>query len=345
MILNISGGKNMPSEEDIITKIKSNLTGNNDADKAYLIKQFKKYKSPDLINEIGKLMWDLLSDEERKAYKQACINDISIDDFLKSIYKYLSYGDFNLALEELEDIIEILPFRFDENPQYDYFYFNNPLEEQIFNRYFKTTKPLRIIPFEEEYPRIFYLYGIVLMNLSKFNQSENAFKKALTYNPVSGEILSALCILYDTVHDLNNLKKTSIEILRFSYDPLELASAYRNLGYCYYENKKCNISKALYETSLNYENHPRAQIELQLINDYINNGKIDAEQILSDESIPIGVNGDILDMLLSLGLDFEKQNLLNQALYFYGVLYNLTFDSEILNKINDLKSNCEFSDL
>ena len=162
------------------------------------------------------------------------------------------------------------------------------------------------------------------MNLSEFDKAESALKKALSYNPVSGEILSTLSALYDGNYDLNNLKKTAVEILKFSYDPREIAKAYRDLGYCYYENKKCNISKALYEQSLNYENHPRAQIELQLINSYLH---IDEKDI----------NNDILEISMFLALDFEKKNLLNQSLYFYGVLYNLTHDEEVLTKINDLK--------
>lgn len=136
---------------------------------------------------------------------------------------------------------------------------------------------------------------------------------------------------------MNNLKKTAVEILKFSYDPREIAKAYRDLGYCYYENKKCNISKALYEQSLNYENHPRAQIELQLINSYLHIDEKDIKKVLNDENIPANINDDILEISMFLALDFEKKNLLNQSLYFYGVLYNLTHDEEVLTKINDLK--------
>ena len=59
--------------------------------------------------------------------------------------------------------------------------------------------------------------------------------------------------------------------------------------------------------------------------------------ILNDENIPANINDDILEISMFLALDFEKKNLLNQSLYFYGVLYNLTHDEEVLTKINDLK--------
>ena len=186
-----------------------------------------------------------------------------------------------------------------EDSQFDYFYFNNPLEEALFRKYFKTSKELKVIPFGEEYPRVFYLYGVVLMNLSEFNRAERALKKALSYNPVSGEILSALSALYDGNYDLDNLKKTSVEILKFSYDPREIAKAYRDLGYCYYENKKCTISKALYENSLNYENHPRAQIELQLIDSYLACNETSIEEVLKSENIPVGTNEYILEISMN----------------------------------------------
>ena len=257
-------------------------------------------------------------------------NEILLDDFFKSVYSYLNYGDFTKALGELKDFIEILPSEFIEDPNFDYFYFNNPLEEELFKKYFKTNKQLRIIPFGQEYPRVFYLYGIALMILSKFKQAKAAFKKALSYNPVSCEILSTLSRLHDITSNLASLKETSLKILKYSYDPLEIASAYRDLAYFYYENRKCAIAKALYETSLEYEKHPRAQIYLQLIDDYTSVGEVDVKQLLNDENIPVGVNEDILNLLMSLARKFEN----NQALYFYGVYYNLTHDEEILNKIN-----------
>ncbi|MGV8131999.1 MAG: tetratricopeptide repeat protein, partial [Methanobrevibacter sp.] len=173
--------------DDIIAEIKSNLTGNADKDKAYLIKQFKMHNLKEIHLELGRLLWDLMSDEEQKEYKKAVIQNIPVDEFIKSIYSYLNYGDFETALKELEDFMEILPFKFREDPQFDYFYFNNPLEEKLFRKYFKTPKQMKVIPFGDEYPRVFYLYGVVLMNLSEFDRAESALKKALSYNPVSGE--------------------------------------------------------------------------------------------------------------------------------------------------------------
>ena len=166
--------------------------------------------------ELGRLLWDLIH-EEQKEYKKAVIQDIPVDEFIKSVYSYLNVGIFETALKELEDYMEIIPFKFRENPQFDYFYFNNPLEA-LFRKYFKTPKELKVIPFGEEYPRVFYLYGVVLMNLSDSTGLKKV-KKALSYNPVSGEILSTLAALYDRNYDLDNLKKTSVEILKFSYDP------------------------------------------------------------------------------------------------------------------------------
>lgn len=95
--------------DDIIAEIKSNLTGNADKDKAYLIKQFKMHNLKEIHLELGRLLWDLMSDEEQKEYKKAVIQDIPVDEFIKSVYSYLNYGDFETALKELEDYMEILP--------------------------------------------------------------------------------------------------------------------------------------------------------------------------------------------------------------------------------------------
>lgn len=52
--------------DDIIAEIKSNLTGNADKDKAYLIKQFKMHNLKEIHLELGRLLWDLMSDEEQR---------------------------------------------------------------------------------------------------------------------------------------------------------------------------------------------------------------------------------------------------------------------------------------
>lgn len=62
------------------------------------------------------------------------------------------------------------------------------------------------------------------------------------------------------------------------------------------------------------------------------------EEVLNSENIPVGINEDILEISMNLALDFENRNLLNQALYFYGVLYNLTHDEKLLDKINELEA-------
>ena len=64
---------------------------------------------------------------------------------------------------------------------------------------------------------------------------------------------------------------------------------------------------------------------------------VDTPKTINNANIPANINDDILEISMFLALDFEKKNLLNQSLYFYGVLYNLTHDEEVLTKINDLK--------
>lgn len=102
------------SYDNIIAEIKSNLTGNKDNDKDYIINQFKVFNSKEIHLELGRLLWDLMSDEEQKEYKKAVIQDIPVDEFIKSVYSYLNYGDFETALKELEDYMEIIPFKFRE---------------------------------------------------------------------------------------------------------------------------------------------------------------------------------------------------------------------------------------
>ena len=56
------------SYDNIIAEIKSNLTGNKDNDKDYIINQFKVFNSKEFHLELGRLFWDLMSGEQQIVY-------------------------------------------------------------------------------------------------------------------------------------------------------------------------------------------------------------------------------------------------------------------------------------
>lgn len=89
------------SYDDIIAKIKSDLTGNTDKDKAYLIKQFKIHNSKEIHLELGRLLWELMSDEEQNAYKKAVIQKslkITWRFYHLNLWKILSLIIFTLII-------------------------------------------------------------------------------------------------------------------------------------------------------------------------------------------------------------------------------------------------------
>ena len=58
--------------EDIIRNIKLNLGENNELNRKYLSSQIENYKdhpyNKEIIKEISRMMWDCLSDEEKKEF-------------------------------------------------------------------------------------------------------------------------------------------------------------------------------------------------------------------------------------------------------------------------------------
>ena len=205
-----------------------------------------------------------------------------------------------------------------------------------------AKKPLRLIPYSEPVFDLYYIYGSLLASENRFDEAEIYLKKALRINPVSSKALLELADIYKlrTV-TFNRFFLLNMEALKYAYSLKEIARAYRNIAYYYLEEYNLEVASVFYNYSLKFDYNVNAVKELG----YIKARGIDAEisdedaiRTIKSKNIQADANPFILDALETLCNYFESKGFYNSALYFYRIMYDLTKDSHIFNRINQLQN-------
>ncbi len=332
--------------KEIINEIKLNLGENNDLNRKYLASQMEKYKdhpyNTEITREISRMMWDCLSEEEKKEFIEISEKETPIIDILEKIFPMIENGNYKEALEKLSKFMENFPPIFEDDTVNEYHYFTNPLEEKIFYEYIGAEKEVRYIPDNQPLLDLNYVYGFLLLENKKLDEAENYLKKALKINPVSSRILLELSEIYKTkTPTFNKFFLYTIQALEYAYYTQDIARCYRNLGYYYIEEEDFETAASLYNYSMKFELSPLAYKELQYIKTKSGiNIELDLNDCLTslkNKNIQVDTNPFILKSLNELSSKYDEEQALSQALYFYELQYDLTHDEKILEKINNLQ--------
>ncbi|MBQ6511478.1 hypothetical protein [Methanobrevibacter sp.] len=336
--------------EEIIKEIKSNLGENNELNRRYLTAQLDVYRDHpyniEITREISRMIWDCLSQDEKEEFREITEKENHLMDILNEISPDIESGKYETALEKLDSFIENYPPMFEDDTVSEYHYFTNTLEEILFNEYIGAEKSIRYIPDNQPLLDLYYIYGFLLLEYNQLDKSEKYLKKALRINPVSARIILELSEIYKIhTYTLNKLFIFTSDALKYAYYPNDIARCYRNLGYYYIEENQMETALALFKYSMNYEMSPLAYVEINYIQSKNPDLKLtsrECEEIIKNKNIQLGVNPFVLETLEKLGSEYEKNLLYNQAGYYYKLLYEITKDEKIIEKINFLKEKINY---
>ncbi|WP_298502095.1 lipopolysaccharide assembly protein LapB [uncultured Methanobrevibacter sp.] len=329
--------------EEIINEIKANLGENRDLNRKYLSSQIEKYKdhpyNKEIVREVSRMMWDCLSDEEKEEFMEISDKENPIMNILNEISELLEVGEYKKALSIMDDFMEGFPGMFEDDKVSEYHSFTNPLEELLFRKYIGAKKEVRLIPDNKPVLDLYYIYGFLLLENNQLDEAEENLKKANRINPVSARIILELSEIYKKhTPSFNKFVMYTTEALTYSYYPQDIARCYRNLAYYFIEENKFDIAVGLLKYSMTFEMSVMAHSELHYIESKGHNIDItleDAIEIIKDNNIQLGVNPFILETLNELAGEYEKNKLYAQAIYFYELIFNLTNDEKIAEKIKD----------
>lgn len=328
-------------EKKIIDEIRRNLTGDNEKDKTFLVKEAEKYKNnfetSNIVKEIGKMLYEILPKEKMEEFWNAFKKDVdNINVKIDEAYKLMFTQERNMekAKEILLEVINA-PIEFKENEQERFFSFGNIIE-------FLTSK--YVLNLNKKAVWITLNYSLAYNLLAFISNEEHNYEKAieyadkaLYYNPMDLNNAFEKGETYKMQRKYEDMLKVTTSIYEYIFSPEHLARYYRNLGYFYTEACKFDVSFSLYLVSMLYQESKGAYQEIMYIKQVLKNPEYNIDldtafSILEKNNIPIGIRKENVNILYSLYLDEQlREHNPNVIQEIKRRLYKFTNDKQFLN--------------
>ncbi len=160
-------------------------------------------------------------------------------------------------------------------------------------------------------------------------------------NPVSMQIYEGIIRCNMLLQNKNGVLKYTKEIYPFCCTRSELAFYYRSLGWYYLEDYKPELSAALYRYSTFFYESAQAEEEIRYLEKAMKRplaeGNAESlQKVISDADIPVFPDSTTLALLLRAGEEAESRDAVSQALDCYHMIYDLTHDAEVEERIHRL---------
>jgi tetratricopeptide (TPR) repeat protein len=184
--------------------------------------------------------------------------------------------------------------------------------------------------------------------------AQQNYEKALQLNPVSTEIYWKLIDIDFRLNKLEDLHARTEEVYPYLCTRAEMAHYYRWLGYYYLETYKPELSEALYRYSTLFSKNEQAEHEITYLEAALGKkmpaySQKELQDKLSEAKIPVGPSSVTLALLVKAGEEAQQKsgaaedettaiNMRQQALDCYRMVFDLTLDPEIGERIRRLGS-------
>ncbi|MDO4465795.1 MAG: hypothetical protein Q4C49_02170 [Bacillota bacterium] len=250
---------------------------------------------------------------------------LGIDAAIPKAQEYLFNEQDDLALRELEDLIETVE---DIEPVYEdanfyYYSLQNKEEVYLFDLLDRSDKTLYFA--KENYSLLYQTYGAVLMAQERIDEAREAFEQSLKWNPYD---LETRLFLIETLKIDNLLEQfyfRNKELLKMAYSSQCLSIIYQNFAYYYLQKKEYKSAFYCFMISTDYGLSPDPYL-LELLNsisDKLENEPIPSQQELYSyiisQGIPIPPDDDLFEFFLEKALEVEKNDL-TEAMFCLSVI-------------------------
>jgi tetratricopeptide (TPR) repeat protein len=215
----------------------------------------------------------------------------------------------------------------------EYYCFTELFQEILQHQLSGSEKTFRnaTMPFA----RVFSRYGVVLVDLRRYEEAGSALEKSLRWNPVDADIMFEYAETFKLRGNMERFYELTREAFRIAYRPASLARCYRNLGYYFTEKRLWNVAASCILMSLQYApDDKNAVSELFYIEhmagkaaDQVNFE--DFKRFSEQYDLPIGADDVILDLAAQFGKHFLNEGNNDLAAYFLTIFYDLTDDEQV----------------
>ena len=175
-----------------------------------------------------------------------------------------------------------------------------------------------------------------------YKAAEQEWLKAHFENPVDMESILSIISCCKQLGDVDGEYAYTTESYNYCCTRAEMAAYYRNLGWYYLEKYDPGLASACYMYSQLFDKTQQAEDEIKFLEKALER-KIEEKKteelqsILKEHEIPTSANQITLALLYKAGDEAEAAGQYSQALDCYRMVYDLTADEEVGEKIRELQ--------
>ena len=315
------------TNKEIIESIHNQLTGDTEKDTELLSRYAQEYsENKEVLQYIESIFDEFRSKSEKKEKKEYTISTKDFDKILlraKSEINNKNYMESLNFLQDGENHVRDFIQKYEKTRKSKnvcYYYFFSTMEFALTKNYYNEHKTSIVLPYD--YVSLLTLRGQAYFFSKMFKEARSCFLKAMTYNPVSVDLLFLISDLdYQNINYFSfraDLDKISV----FLYKEGDFFRYYRYLA-LYYINFEENIALGEFLKKLGDKKDERPFRErIRALNP-------DEITLLKENNIAI----DISDVVLSTIVENMKEHLLSKQgdvfHYFYDILRHFRNENEI----------------
>lgn len=221
-----------------------------------------------------------------------------------------------------------------------YFSFNHIMELYLYQFYQKDSD----FKLADEPMNLWYLeLGNKLIEDGELEKAYDVYQKAEQWNPVDLDAKFAKIELEKKQGKLSEVLNHTLSLYPYLCSRATMARFYRNLGFYYVETYKPDLAEALYEYSNLFFQTENAENELEYLESALKRQRTkynvdELQKMISEAQIPVAAASNTLGLLYEVGKSEEKKGHLKEAAECYLMVYDLTQDEEVKERIRRITS-------
>lgn len=286
------------------------------------------------------------------------INRLSEIESKFSNYKeILDSGDLEKAKELLSEVLEAIEEAYDERRPATidndlrvtktdedgrdiFISLNHVMEYYVYACYFEPETQVQYvdIPVGDYYRT----YGELCLRINKFHAAEDAYKKAICWNPVDLDSYLGLAECYKNLNMLGKYLEVTKLAYRYCCTRATMARYYRNMGFFNVASYKPQVGRVCYTYSNIYYKTDNADRELAFIKEATGDEEQELsikemQKVLDEENIEPGPDSKTIGIIYRAGEIFMEDGALKLARDCFSIVYDITREPQLEELLDGLE--------
>ena len=231
-----------------------------------------------------------------------------------------------------------------DNCEHIYMSLNHVMEYYVYACYFEPETDVLCteLPVGEYYRT----YGSLCLKISKFRRAEDAFKKAICWNPVDLDSYLGLAECYKNLNMLSRYLDVTKQAYRFCCSRATMARYYRNMGFYYVARYNTEAARVCYTYSNIYYKTDNADNELKYLEQALNDKTPEysvkqMQEILDKNEVEPGPDSKTIGIIYRVGELMMNDKDYRLARDCFSIVYDITQEAQLKTLLDELDKDLE----